>query len=252
MAKPVELTLWGAGLAGAGVTSYFIWKNYFAAQMEISPEAVGVQGEQGPAVVRVQRRERANGVRPELQAFLDWWHTNGPFQLVVAPDGGVRTDGAKQRSFYDRGMSKAATLAQTPHGHSSALDLYPVGFNAGKPLDTQPAIKQQFKEMGTIAKRFGFTWGGDWGWDYPHIEMKDWKTYPMPRTSAPNIAGLNGLGEAGPTVTPAGWSTPNLLLFGGAAALVVYQVFIRADEGPRTIRRGATSTVKLAPSAFNG
>lgn len=232
--KPAEVAIWGVGLAGAGVASYYVWKNYFAAQMELPPGVTGPQGEQGPAVVRVQNRERANGARQELQTFLDWWNISGPFPILVAPDGGVRTDAAKQLLYFQQGNSKAKTLDQTPHGHSSALDLWPVGFNPAVPLDQQPVIKARFAEMGRIAKEmFNFTWGGDWGWDFPHIEVKGWKTYPMPSGSRA-VSGLSGLGEVSESS-----SSPALgpVVAVGLIGLVVYQTMIRRDEGPRTLRK---------------
>lgn len=227
--KTAEAVIWGAGLAGAGVAGFYVWKNYFAAQMELPPDVSGPQGSNGGAVdvaatgitaVRVQNLERANGVREELQAFLRWWQANGPFPLLVAPDGGVRTNAAKQAQFFAQGYSKAKTLAQTPHGHSSALDLWPVGFDPAVKLEKQPVIKKRFEEMGRIAKSFGFTWGGDWGWDYPHIEVRGWKTYPMPGSSA--VSGLAGLGAETPaTLVSAGavGGTSVLVLAGIGAGL---------------------------------
>lgn len=167
-----------AGLASAaGIVWYVLYRRQ---QMELDPGLPALP--QGTMTTeKVQNRQRAKGVLPPLQAFLDWWSVNGPFNLLVAPDGGVRTDAAKQAKYYAMGTSKAKTLADTPHGRGAALDLWPVGFNPGLALDKQPDIKAKFKEMGRIAKtQFNLTWGGDWGWDYPHVEVKSWRAFPYP------------------------------------------------------------------------
>lgn len=177
MSKTVRWTLYGAALlGGVGLVLYAVFSGK---RMEL-PANVPSGGVGDPNGARVQNRDRAQGVRAELQTFLDWWAANGPFPIVVGVDGGVRTDALKQLSFYMRGLSKAKTLDETPHGHGAALDLWPAGFNPGLDLDKQPAIKAKFIEMGRIAKTmFGFTWGGDWGWDYPHIELKTWRSLPL-------------------------------------------------------------------------
>jgi hypothetical protein len=236
--------IWGAGIAGAGIASYFVWKNYFAAQMELPAGVAGPQGEQGGAIQLVQNRERARDVRPELSRFLDWWTNNGPFPILVAPDGGVRTDAAKQAQFYAQGYSKAKTLEQTPHGRGAAIDLWPVGFNPAVKLDDQPVIKKRFEEMGRIGKTsFGLTWGGDWGWDYPHFEVKGWRSLPMPGAGV-RIAGLNGLSDSpgtGVTASAATSATTSPIPFShllggaliGAAGVLIVQKVIEASESPR-------------------
>lgn len=197
--KAWQTALFSAGALGAaGAAVWYVL--YRKQQTEIPPGVVGPQGSissgsRMPASL-VQNRERARNAHPALQSFLDWWQVNGPFPILVAPDGGLRTDAAKQASYYAQGMSKAKTLAETPHGRGAALDLWPVGFDPAKKLEQQEDIKEKFKEMGRIAKAspFNFTWGGDWGWDYPHIEVKGWKNMPYPpKMTAPNLAGVGAL-----------------------------------------------------------
>jgi hypothetical protein len=180
----------GLGAAGLGVLTWYLL--YRRQQMEVDVTDPKTKLPGNPKGARVQFRERASGVVPPLQAFLDWWEQQGPFPVLVAPDGGLRFDEAKQRKYYEQGLSKAATLADTPHGRGAALDLWPVGFQPAKKLDEQPDIKKKFTEMGRIAKtQFNLTWGGDWGWDYPHVEVKNWrKLYPYPPTQS-FLAGLN-------------------------------------------------------------
>lgn len=169
----------GGLVAAAGIFWYLMYRRQ---QMEL-PVNVPEVPQGTPTGGRVQNRERARGALPPLQAFLDWWDRNGPFSILVAPDGGLRTDAAKQAMYYAQGNSKAKTLAQTPHGRGAALDLWPVGFNPSKDLKLQPDIKAKFEEMGAIAKgQFDLTWGGDWGWDFPHVEIKSWSKLPYPPT----------------------------------------------------------------------
>lgn len=171
-----------AGGLGAAAVSVMVWYLLFRRQqMEIDMASVTGKPAGNPNGPRVQNRERAAGVLAPLQAFLDWWEVNGPFPILVAPDGGVRTDAAKQLSYYQKGLSKADTLDKTPHGRAAALDLWPVGFNPTVKLDDQPLIKAKFVQMGSIAKsQFNLVWGGDWGWDYPHVEIKTWRQLPYP------------------------------------------------------------------------
>lgn len=182
-----RLALYGLGAAAAGTALYFAL--FHRRQMELPPpEQLPPGGAGMPTGQRVQNWERANGAVAPLQEFLGWWAANGPFPIMVAPDGGMRTDNAKQADFYARGLSKAKNLEQTPHGRGAALDLWPVGFNPGRSLSDQPEIKRRFEEMGRLAKARGFVWGGDWGWDFPHIEVKSWaKLYPY---TGPKLAGL--------------------------------------------------------------
>jgi hypothetical protein len=187
--KPVvRYALYALGLGAAGVATYFAF--FHRNQMELIPALTPTTPQGTPSGPRVQNRERAKGAVAALQAFLDWWDANGPFAILVAPDGGVRTDAAKQAMYYEQGNSKARTLEETPHGRGAALDLWPVGFNPRLKLEAQPEVKAKFETMGRIAKeQFGLTWGGDWGWDFPHVEVKNWRrSLPYPPS------GLSGLG----------------------------------------------------------
>lgn len=145
---------------------------------------------------RVRNRSRAAGVAPPLETFLDWWEANGPFPILVASDGGLRTDAAKQAALYEAGNTKAATLAQTPHGRGGAIDLHPVGFDPSKAIT--PEVFAQFRAIGEAAEARGLTWGGRWsrafppskanpfGGDLPHVELPNWAAlhYPPSRATA--------------------------------------------------------------------
>jgi hypothetical protein len=144
------------------------------------------------ATPAVLNRERAAGVRPELLTLLDAWEREGTHAVMVAPDGGARIGpeaAAKQAAFFKSGASKAATLADTPHGRGAALDVYPVGFNPGKSMDSQPDMRARFRVFGEWAERKGFVWGGRWAsfgpdGDAPHIELQNWRRFPMPAGNA--------------------------------------------------------------------
>jgi hypothetical protein len=223
--KPWQTALIAAGATGAagvGIWYYLYRRQQMELASDIPASPQGVTAAQSASPRLVQNRERANGAAAPLQAFLDWWDTNGPFPLVVAPDGGVRTDAAKQAGYYAAGTSKAKTLDQTPHGRAAALDLWPAGFNPRVPLDQQPDIKAKFKQMGAIAKsQFNFTWGGDWGWDYPHVEVKGWKNMPYPPKT-----GLAGLGAVDTTSAGSGAAVAFAIAAG------VYFLFLRDGDEP--------------------
>lgn len=159
----------GVGLLFLGVLGIALWKS---------------------AAGKVMKRERANGTDGRLQRFLDYWAVSGPFALMVAPDGGVRTNEARQASYYAAGTSKARTLDETPHGRGGAVDLWPEGFDPTKPVDE--ATYQRFLAIGAAAERAGLGWGGRWtgafppstanpyGGDLPHVEVRDWASLPYP------------------------------------------------------------------------
>lgn len=148
---------------------------------------------------RVLMRGRADGVHPQLRALLDAWELEGSHVVVVAPDGGVRTDAAKQAGFAAGGMSGAATLATTPHGRGVALDVWPASFLPHVPVssggvaarwtsweDLPESVRAEFQAFGEFAERRGLRWGGRWrsatfpNGDQPHVELAQWTTYPFP------------------------------------------------------------------------
>lgn len=137
---------------------------------------------------RVLKRERAAGVLLPLDELLDAWEREGTHDVEVAPDGGYRTDAAKQASYAADGNSNAVTLAQTPHGRGAGLDVYPVGFVTRIPWEQQPQeIKLKFAAFGSFAEQRGLEWGGRWrgakfpNGDQPHVEIKGWRSLPFPK-----------------------------------------------------------------------
>lgn len=127
--------------------------------------------------MNVLHRERADGVDLRLQGFLDWWAGHGAFPLLVLTDGGVRTNEALQAHFFEAGVSKAKTLAETPHGRAGALDLAPL-IHGNVPW-TDMGL---FRTIGIAAEKQGFQWGGRWTnpVDCPHVQVPNWKLLPFP------------------------------------------------------------------------
>ncbi|PZR07086.1 MAG: hypothetical protein DI536_28945 [Archangium gephyra] len=149
-----------------------------------------------PAVLHL---ERARGVHPDLRALLDEWAKHGSHDIVVAPNGGVRTDEKLQAQLAAGGSSKATTLRSTPHGRAAALDVWPVSFLPYVPAanggtgkrwvsweNLPELVRREFHVFGLFAETQGFEWGGRWRdevfktGDQPHVQMKGWKTMPFP------------------------------------------------------------------------
>jgi hypothetical protein len=132
----------------------------------------------------VHHRERAEGVHPALQGFLDAWiaWAAAPFPLVVCPEGGVRTNEAKQSRLYAAGKSKARTLADTPHGRGAALDVAPYRRNAVGLFAPDYRHREDFAVIGEFAEGLGLAWGGRFPgfFDGPHVQLPEWRSYPYP------------------------------------------------------------------------
>jgi hypothetical protein len=137
-----------------------------------------------PRGPRVYFRERAAGVTDaRMVGLLDWWERWGPFPIAVAPEGGLRTDAAKQLGFFNAGTSNARTLAETAHGRAGAFDLVPYDGARRRLMYEGPGVPEMFAVMGTVAKvLFKLEWGGDWRGlkDLPHVEVPDWRALPYP------------------------------------------------------------------------
>lgn len=46
---------------------------------------------------------------------------------------------------------------------------------AGRPL--RPIVILAWEKYGRAVREAGLRWGGDWGWDLPHAEMLEWRSY---------------------------------------------------------------------------
>lgn len=93
----------------------------------------------------------------------------------------VLRDVEKQEEYVRTGASKTMDSLHLPQtrcvyckGMSHALDAAPI-----KDLDSTDIVKAiewdqknpAWATYGRIAKSLGFTWGGDWGWDFSHVEI---------------------------------------------------------------------------------
>lgn len=117
----------------------------------------------------LQRRE---GVHPDLIKISDKALSYGEIDLVVLPDGGIRTP-QRQAELVAKGASKTLLSKHLiqKDGYGHAIDLAPY------PIDWQNL--ERFKQVGGLMKRAAkelnieIIWGGDWKWkDYPHYELK--------------------------------------------------------------------------------
>jgi len=149
----------------------------------------------------VYHRERAEGVRPELRAFLDDWEVNGLFPIEVAWMGGLRSGAAAeaaQLSAYLAGDSRARTLAETAHGRGAGLDIQPLGFWYRR-LRVSEADYTLFRQVAEFVKTrhpslvsglywtaaFPPTQTNPYGGDLGHYEVRGWQRLPMPSPGAP-------------------------------------------------------------------
>ena len=148
----------------------------------------------------VHNKERLNGVHPSIRVDLvDAFEKELPFDVLVAPNGGLRTDEKAQAATAASGMSNATTLKSTPHGRAAAGDFWPVSFlpfvpakhgGTGKAWVSWEKLPQkvrdEFAAMGAVGERHGYEWGGRFkgktfpNGDQPHYQMKGWQLMPFP------------------------------------------------------------------------
>lgn len=160
-----------------------------------------------PLVFHLVDRIIRPGLDPRLVDFFLWWEERGPFPITIPPDGGWRTDEAKQAALYAQGrtspgphagdtgypplgltVTAARTLAETAHGRKAAADSYPAVLSAdGKRVasilvdDRAPKVRLKFHQYGILAEEHGLVWGGRWKRrDCPHVECPQWKSLPIP------------------------------------------------------------------------
>lgn len=134
---------------------------------------------------------RLQGLHHRLVTFVRLAGQVLTFDVLVT--AGRRTD-AEQLALYARGrttqgeppvdeehplghtVTDAMTARESAHGRGAAVDLCPV-------VDGEPAWNDtaKFEALGTLAKRQGLVWGGDWPRrDAAHFEVPGWKQMPFP------------------------------------------------------------------------
>ena len=154
--------------------------------------------------MKVHHRERAVGVRAAGQAVLDDWERAGPHEILVAPNGGLRTSEALQAGLAAGGNSGANTLRSTPHGRGAAIDAWPVSFLPFVPVahggtgkrwlawkDLPQLVRDEFLTWGLFLEARGWRWGGRFrghlfpDGDQPHGEEQHWTRLPFPPPKVP-------------------------------------------------------------------
>ena len=108
-------------------------------------------------------------IRKDARRMINTAEEKGLF-LKIPSDGGLRTF-PEQQSIYDQGRTTPgkivtyATPGKSYHNYGLAFDV--VEMVNGKAIWENP----NWQEIGSIGKRYGFAWGGDWRKpDYPHFE----------------------------------------------------------------------------------
>lgn len=149
--------------------------------------------------LRVWHLERLDGTHPSVRELAASWVREGTHDVLVAPDGGLRTDEAGQADKAKAGLSAAASLKSTPHGRGAAGDFWPVSFLPFVPVSAggmgprwvaweklPQQVRDEFRAFGEFAEKRGFRWGGRWvsklfpNGDQPHVEMPQWGALPFP------------------------------------------------------------------------
>lgn len=226
-----SVALWTAGIAGAGTAAYFVLR-----AVATEPEHAPVVPAGTPAPLPVSNTQRT----------VTGYVKGAPVQLAVKDIGGgklLRSDAAdaytamvaaaraagielvvvsawrsqeEQRVLYDGWKSRTPgyNLAAVP-GYSNHQAGLSVDLNTGS------YVSATYRWLFMNAGRFGFkndVLTEHWHWTY---------------VGSASFAGLGGLSTAEGAATSsslAQWALP-----GALAVAVVYQVFVRKDEGPRTV-----------------
>lgn len=134
---------------------------------------------------------------PKLRAFVDWWLEGGPFAITIVH--GDRTD-AEQLKLYAQGrwlggkvVTQARAAADSPHGHSGAIDclpvreLYPSG---GVKLvylgdEEDSAVRSMALSRLNVYADLAIQHGLESGRAFPglhdldHVQDPDWKSRPL-------------------------------------------------------------------------
>lgn len=117
--------------------------------------------------------ERREGVHPDLLAVADKALSYGEIDMMVLPEGGVRTK-EKQAELVKRKVSKTMNskhlIQSDGYGHAIDLAPYPVEWgNIKRFKDLGALMKRAAKELGIEIE-----WGGEiWPTfrDYPHYQL---------------------------------------------------------------------------------
>lgn len=203
------------GLALAVVAIVWIVTNSATATSSDNPEspdsnagdsAADIGDALMPNSTMVFHAERCPDNAP-LQAFIDWWKSNGPFQIVIL--SGLRTQ-EQQAALYAQGrttpgkiVTNAADASTSPHGRGAAIDCVPVRESTGSYVKTvytgnesdddalpdgtkaRDTANERIATYVSLVKEHGLTSGADFPGlhDTPHAEDPNWQSLPMPGAS---------------------------------------------------------------------
>lgn len=123
---------------------------------------------------KASKRTKKNLIGVDERLALLVGYVLGISEIDFFVNEGVRST-EKQRRLYKQGKSKCdGVLNISKHQEGKAIDIYYVGWkNTDDPKDVRWAkLIKTFKFAG---KKLGLKleFGYDWGWDKPHIELKE-------------------------------------------------------------------------------
>jgi peptidoglycan L-alanyl-D-glutamate endopeptidase CwlK len=117
--------------------------------------------------------DRLAGIKPILIQILIEAAKDSPYLFEIPPFGGIRT-AEEQNGLFLKHASKCDGYNKiSEHQKGTAFDIFLLIDN--KASWDKPALKKTMYHIKEVA-RFDFATelelGCDWGWDYPHAEIK--------------------------------------------------------------------------------
>ena len=123
---------------------------------------------------RLSEKSKLNrlGVHPDLVMINDLALELSPIDFGIPTDGGLRTS-IRQLELYNEKKSKCdGTERKSYHQSGNALDFFAyVGGKASWAEHNLALVGAAHLQAASIL-RIPLEWGGLWGWDFPHIQLK--------------------------------------------------------------------------------
>lgn len=123
------------------------------------------------------------GMVPTLSAaYNDLMGRPLPVGVAGYAPGDSQRDADKAAQVAAGGFSRA-DFGESPHHYKPALafDVFPVLPNGDVSKDST-----HYAVIGQVAHEHGLEWGGDWGWDFAHVQVPDWRDLAgRPSTPSP-------------------------------------------------------------------
>lgn len=123
---------------------------------------------------KASKRTKNNLIGVDERLALLVGYVLGISEVDFFVNEGVRST-EKQRRLYKQGKSKCdGVLNISKHQEGKAIDIYYVGWkNTDDPKDER--WRKLIKTFKFAGKKLGLKleFGYDWGWDKPHIELKE-------------------------------------------------------------------------------